>query len=108
MRAVLVSLGSLIVAAACQDPAGQPDYSAVFDGSGGRWIDLSYAYSEETLYGRPKMVSSSRSSRTARLSQVISTARTRSRRRSTVELISTRRSTSLVAACPLSRSHSIG
>ena len=50
MRAVLVSLGSLIVAAACQDPAGQPDYSAVFDGSGGRWIDLSYAYSEETLY----------------------------------------------------------
>ena len=50
MRAVLVSLGSLIVAAACQDSAGQPDYSAVFDGSGGRWIDLSYAYSEETLY----------------------------------------------------------
>ena len=45
MRAVLVSLGSLIVAAACQ-----PDYSAVFDGSGGRWIDLSYVYSEETLY----------------------------------------------------------
>ena len=50
MRAVLVSLGSLIVAAACPGSAGQPDYSAVFDGSGGRWIDLSYAYSEETLY----------------------------------------------------------
>ena len=50
MRAVLVSLGSLIVAAACQGSAGQPDYSAVFDGSGGRWIALSYAYSEETLY----------------------------------------------------------
>ena len=50
MRAVLVSLGSLIVAAACQGSAGQPDYSAVFDGSGGRWIDLSYAYSEETIY----------------------------------------------------------
>ena len=50
MRAVLVSLGSLIVAAACQGSAGQPDYSAVFDGSGGRWIDLGYAYSEETLY----------------------------------------------------------
>jgi len=50
MRAVLVSLGSLIVAAACQGSAGQPDYSAVFDGSGGRWIDLSYVYSEETLY----------------------------------------------------------
>ena len=50
MRAVLVSLGSLIVAAACQGSAGKPDYSAVFDGSGGRWIDLSYVYSEETLY----------------------------------------------------------
>ena len=50
MRAVLVSLGSLIVAAACQGSAGQPDYSAVFDGSGGRWIDLRYVYSEETLY----------------------------------------------------------
>ena len=50
MRAVLVSLGSLIVAAACQGSAGQPDYSAVFDGSGGRWIELSYVYSEETLY----------------------------------------------------------
>lgn len=25
-------------------------FAAVFDGSGGRWVDLSYAYSEETIY----------------------------------------------------------
>jgi len=50
MRGVLVSVGSLIVLAGCQAPSGQPDYSAVFDGSGGRWIDLSYAFSEETIY----------------------------------------------------------
>ena len=50
MRGVLVSVGSLIVLAGCQAPPGQSDYSAVFDGSGGRWIDLSYAFSEETIY----------------------------------------------------------
>ena len=50
MRGLLVSVGSLIVLAGCQAPSGQPDYSAVFDGSGGRWIDLSYAFSEETIY----------------------------------------------------------
>ena len=50
MRGVLVSVGSLIVLAGCQAPPGRPDYSAVFDGSGGRWIDLSYAFSEETIY----------------------------------------------------------
>ena len=37
---------------ACRLPGlpGRPNYSAVFDGSGGRWIDLSYAFSEETIY----------------------------------------------------------
>ena len=50
MRVSLVSVGSLIVLAGCQAPAGRPDYSAVFDGSGGRWIDLSYAFSEETIH----------------------------------------------------------
>ena len=50
MRGLLVSVGSLIVLAGCQASPGRPDYSAVFDGSGGRWIDLSYAYSEETIY----------------------------------------------------------
>ena len=50
MRVSLVSLGTLLVLASCQAPSGQPDYSAVFDGSGGRWIDLTYSYSEETIY----------------------------------------------------------
>ena len=50
MRVSLVSIGSLIVLAGCQAASGQPDYSAVFDGSGGSWIDLTYAYSEETIF----------------------------------------------------------
>ena len=50
MRGSLVSVWSLIVLAGCQASPGRPDYSAVFDGSGGRWIDLSYAFSEETIY----------------------------------------------------------
>jgi kynurenine formamidase len=58
MRGSLVSVSSLvgslvvglIVLAGCQGSPGRPDYSAVFDGSGGRWIDLSYAFSEETIY----------------------------------------------------------
>ena len=49
MRGLLVAVGSLIVLAGCQAPSGRPDYWAVFDGSGGRWIDLSYAFSEETI-----------------------------------------------------------
>ncbi len=49
MRGLLVSVGSLIVLG-CQASSGEPDYSAVFDGSGGRWIDLTYTYSEETIY----------------------------------------------------------
>ena len=50
MRVSLVSVGSLIVLVGCQAPFGRPDYSAVFDGSGGRWIDLTYSYSRETIY----------------------------------------------------------
>ena len=46
---VLSLAGSLIVLSACQASSGPPDYSGVFDGSGGRWIDLTYAVSEETI-----------------------------------------------------------
>ena len=42
--------GCLSALAGCQGSNGQPDYSAVFDGSGGRWVDLTYSYSEETIY----------------------------------------------------------
>jgi kynurenine formamidase len=34
---------------ACQ-PQSPPDYSAVFDGSGGRWVDLTHAFSDRTVY----------------------------------------------------------
>ncbi len=50
MRGSLVCVGALLALMGCQAPTGQPDFSAVFDGSGGRWVDLSYAYSEETIY----------------------------------------------------------
>ena len=50
MRGSLVCVGALMALVACQAPTGQPNFSAVFDGSGGRWVDLSYAYSEETIY----------------------------------------------------------
>jgi kynurenine formamidase len=46
----LATIGSVMVFAGCQAPSAQPDYSAVFDGSGGSWIDLTYAYSEETIF----------------------------------------------------------
>ena len=42
---------AVIGMAACQPAPDAPaDFSAVFDGSGGRWVDLSYAYSDETIY----------------------------------------------------------
>jgi kynurenine formamidase len=41
----------LLAALSCrQAEAPAPDWSAVFDGRAGTWIDLSYAYSDETLY----------------------------------------------------------
>ena len=50
MRGSLVYVPALMALMGCQAPAGQPDFSAVFDGSGGRWVDLSYAFSDETIY----------------------------------------------------------
>ena len=40
----------LVALTGCQATQGQPDYSPVFDGSGGQWVDLSYAFSDETVY----------------------------------------------------------
>jgi len=42
------SLILLCLLAACRAPTA--DYSAVFDGSGGRWVDLTHAYSGSTIY----------------------------------------------------------
>lgn len=36
---------------ACQSsPPAQPDFGAVFGGGAGEWVDLTYAYGEETIY----------------------------------------------------------
>ena len=38
-----------IVLGGCTAP-GEPDYAAVFDGSAGRWVDLTYAFGPSTIY----------------------------------------------------------
>ena len=45
-----VPLAALVMTACGPAPDAPVDFSAVFDGSGGRWVDLSYAYSDETIY----------------------------------------------------------
>ena len=44
----LASLVLLTAVGACAPAA--PDYRAVFDGTGGRWVDLTHAFSESTIY----------------------------------------------------------
>jgi kynurenine formamidase len=43
-----VAFSVAVFLTACQ-PAS-PEYSAVFDGTGGRWIDLTHSFSESTIY----------------------------------------------------------
>ena len=45
-RIVLLVLATAVVG--CQMPVD--DHSAVFDSTGGRWIDLTHAFSESTIY----------------------------------------------------------
>jgi len=40
---------TILILATCQPPS-QPDFGAVFHGAAGRWVDLTYSYSEETIY----------------------------------------------------------
>ena len=44
----IVALSVVALLASCQ-PASS-DYSAVFDGTGGRWVDLTHSFSESTIY----------------------------------------------------------
>ena len=49
----LISLVLFTTALACAPaapPPGVPDYRAVFDGTGGRWFDLTHAFSRSTIY----------------------------------------------------------
>lgn len=39
---------SILTTSACQ--LAEPDYTSLFDGSGGRWVDLTHPYSESTIY----------------------------------------------------------
>jgi len=41
-------IAPVALAAACQ--SAPPDFSSVFDGSAGRWIDLTHPFSESTIY----------------------------------------------------------
>ena len=54
VRLSLCLAGMALVACQQPSPDGGPDsgsgLAAVFDGSGGRWLDLSYPYSDETVY----------------------------------------------------------
>jgi kynurenine formamidase len=43
------SVPLLVLLAACQQQAS-PDYAAVFDGTAGRWVDLTHSFSESTIY----------------------------------------------------------
>lgn len=45
---LLAVVALLLVAAACQAP--EPDYRAVFDGTVGRWVDLTHAFGPSTIY----------------------------------------------------------
>ena len=44
----IVALSLVAFLASCQPTSS--DYSAVFDGTGGRWVDLTHSFSESTIY----------------------------------------------------------
>ena len=51
MTRTILSAAAVAALAACQAPPPDvPDFGAVFDGSAGEWVDLTYPYSEETIY----------------------------------------------------------
>lgn len=41
---------ALVVAAALACGPGEPDYGAVFDGTAGRWVDLTHSFGPSTIY----------------------------------------------------------
>jgi kynurenine formamidase len=47
MRRIAVLLASAILAGC---GSALPDYSGVFDGTGGQWVDLTHSFSESTIY----------------------------------------------------------
>jgi kynurenine formamidase len=49
MKAAISLFLAVLVLGSCQPPP-QIDVEAVFSGATGKWVDLTYAYSEETIY----------------------------------------------------------
>ncbi|GMR12953.1 MAG: cyclase family protein [Gemmatimonadota bacterium] len=45
-----IPLAVLVMTACGPAPDGTTDFSTIFDGGAGRWVDLSYAFSDETIY----------------------------------------------------------
>ena len=41
---------ALVVGAGCEGPPASYDAASVFDGTGGRWVDLTHSFSESTIY----------------------------------------------------------
>ena len=41
---------ALLVLAGCDGPPASYDAASVFDGTGGRWVDLTHPFSESTIY----------------------------------------------------------
>lgn len=51
MSRITVFVLGVLFLGACQPPStSPPDIGAIFDGSAGEWVDLTYAYSEEAIY----------------------------------------------------------
>ncbi len=50
----LISFSVVLLAASCTPrpapPPTAPDYTPVFDGTGGRWVDLTHAFGDDTIY----------------------------------------------------------
>jgi kynurenine formamidase len=49
MRSALL-VSTALVLGACSPATQDPDWGAVFDGSAGRWVDLTHAYGPSTIY----------------------------------------------------------
>jgi kynurenine formamidase len=49
-RFISVTLSALILGACQPSPPAAPDLGAIFDASGGQWVDLTYAYDQESVF----------------------------------------------------------
>jgi kynurenine formamidase len=50
MKATATLLAAALALLACQQPIPETDFASVFNGEAGRWVDLTYPFSEEAIY----------------------------------------------------------